>query len=134
MIKVEYLSLCDFANITQEGKLNVSGIFNQVNLKKEPTVLAKAVLVGRVFVSNKYNENNVTIEFDLLSDKKPSGKLPSLKIAVPEKFDKLIGGRYLGFVLDLVNLPIEKEGLYKISILINGKIQADTAFVARLKK
>lgn len=135
MIKVEYLFLCDFVNITQEGKLNVSGIFNQINLNNVPTVLSKAVVVGKIFVSSSYNAPNISVDFELIGDeKKLNKKLPSIKLPVSEKYDKLTGGRNLIFGFDIINLPIEKEGLYKFTINVDGKIKAETAFVAKLKK
>ncbi len=47
-LKTEIIALCDYANVSREGKLNINGIFDELRVQKFPGGIARAFFVATV--------------------------------------------------------------------------------------
>jgi len=124
--KQQILLICDHAFIDNQGKLNIIGVFENINLQKVPGNLLKMVIVGSYLLSNP-NNKQTKLEINLL---KPD---QSLLIHVQKDEAKLHNDRILNFMITLENMKFELLGEHKLEILINGmKAGEQTINVKRL--
>ncbi len=110
MIKVNLITLSDYASVSREGKLSIDGIFDKLNVTTFPTTLVKAFFVATV------NGDSFT-EYKLdLSFKKGTKELANFNL------NSMTGenGRN-NLIVELVGLPIQEEGQYKFSLSHNKK-------------
>jgi hypothetical protein len=109
MLKVNLLTLSDYATVSGEGKLTIAGIFDKLNVGTFPTSIVKAFFVatlnGEAFT--QYN-----LDLDFKKDKKQIASF-ALNSTTGEN------GRN-NLVVEMVGLPIETEGEYYF-ILRNEK-------------
>ena len=47
-LKTEIIALCDYASISQEGKLSINGIFDELRVQQFPGGLARAFFVATI--------------------------------------------------------------------------------------
>jgi Family of unknown function (DUF6941) len=104
-LHTEIITLCDYALISREGKLSISGIFDELRVQKFPGGIARAFFVatlrGKEDTSyklkiNTENGSKVLNSLNLEVHTSPNGKN--------------------NIILELVNLGFEKEGEYKFVI------------------
>lgn len=110
MLKVNLITLSDYASISREGKLSINGIFDKLNVTKFPTTLVRAFFVATI-------SGEALTEYKLdLNFKKGSKSLASFNLV------SMTGenGRN-NMVVELVGLPIQEEGEYKFSLTHNKK-------------
>ena len=63
-IKVEYLHLCDAANVDNFGKINILGIFTKMYVSKVPNVSPKFTVVGNLIFDHVIKDRlKVEIKF-----------------------------------------------------------------------
>ena len=107
-LNTEIITLCDYALISREGKLSISGIFDELRVQKFPGGMARAFFVatlrGKVDTSYKLKINTEL------------GKkvINTLNI---DTHTSLNGKNNI--ILELVNLGFEKAGEYKFVIYHN---------------
>jgi hypothetical protein len=110
MLKVNLITLSDYASVSQEGKLTIAGIFDKLNVTNFPTTLVKAFFVATV-AGDAFTEYKLDLSF-----KKGSREIASFNLASTTGEN----GRN-NLVVELVGLPIEEEGKYEFSLTHNKK-------------
>ena len=119
-MEVKFAVLADYANITREGKLNISGIFDIVN----PPVLPFPLPIFYVVISYEAG----AAEYDtmkqisiILSDEDGNRlmELPhELKINRPDRGGTLVTANQLAAI---AGYRFEKAGTYQFAILVGGE-------------
>jgi hypothetical protein len=101
MLKVNLLTLSDYASVSQEGKLTIAGIFDKLNVGTFPTSIIKAFFVATIN-GDAFTQYNLDLDFT--KDKKQIASF-ALSSTTGEN------GRN-NLVVEMVGLPIETEGEY----------------------
>lgn len=124
-MKLNYLFLCDHAFQSEGGKLNLIGIFKNINIRKFPGGVPKFSLVGGLEVPASVFRK-VELEAVLIGpDKKkiPFG-MSTLRATLPKREET--APFELAFNIEVVGLKFKKEGKYQFLIRFNqqnvGKI------------
>ena len=107
-LKTEIIALCDYANVSREGKLNINGIFDELRVQKFPGGIARAF-----FVATVNGTPNTQYKLNLKVEGRNGGKSPIDNLAL-DAMTAPNGKNNL--VIELVNLGFEKEGDYLFKI------------------
>lgn len=105
MLKVNLITLSDYATVSQEGKLTIAGIFDKLNVANFPTTLVRAFFVATVS-GDAFKEYKLDLSF-----KKGAKQIATFALNSSTGEN----GRN-NLVVELVGLPIETEGEYKFSL------------------
>jgi hypothetical protein len=119
---VKLALLADYANVTAEGKLNILGIFDRINVNTIPAVHPQMHLILRfeAHPAERNRSHNVEIRlhdpdgqtvFEVKGDVVPQGQ-GSEPIATNQ-------------ILTLNNLQLSKSGGYNFVILINNDLKSE---------
>jgi hypothetical protein len=111
-LELKLLTLCDFAMVSQEGKLSVIGMFDRIFTKKIPSSFVRSFVVA--IVEGEPN-NEYEIEFNIQG---ADGKsiLPSKTLKI-----KLGNSGRSNLITDLVNMPLPNFGEYTLSLRSESK-------------
>jgi hypothetical protein len=121
-LQVKLAVLADYANVTAEGKLNILGIFDRINLVQVPAVHPQMHLVLRLEAHPVERDRAHRIEIRLHD---PQGStifdvngeiVPRGEGTQPVSTNQ---------ILTLNNLQLEKIGAYNFVILINGDLKSE---------
>lgn len=121
-MQVKLAVLADYANVTGEGKLNILGIFDRINLMQVPSIHPQMHLVLRLeaHASERERSHNIEIRlqdpegttiFEVNGDIVPRGE-GAQPIATNQ-------------ILTLNNLQLEKIGAYNFVIFINNDLKSE---------
>ncbi|HSX08662.1 MAG TPA: hypothetical protein VLF93_00735 [Candidatus Saccharimonadales bacterium] len=116
-LHTEIITLCDYALISREGKLSISGIFDELRVQKFPGGIARAF-----FVATLRGDSDTSYKLKI-STENGSRVINSLDLEVHTSFN----GKN-NIILELVNLGFEKEGEYKF-VIYNGKTEVGSTSV-----
>ncbi len=110
MLKVNLITLSDYASVSREGKLSIDGIFDKLNVTTFPTTLVRAFFVATV-------SGDALTEYKLdLNFKRGKKEIASFNLVSNTGEN----GRN-NLVVELVGLPIEEEGKYEFALTYNKK-------------
>jgi hypothetical protein len=121
-LQVKLAVLADYANVTADGKLNILGIFDRINLMQVPAVHPQMHLVLRLEAHAAERERAHKIEIRLHD---PDGAtifevngdiVPHGEGAHPVSTNQ---------ILTLNNLQLEKIGAYNFIIFINNDMKSE---------
>lgn len=125
-LKTEIVALCDYANISREGKININGIFDEVRVQSFPGGIARAFFVATV--RGTANQSyNLTLKVE--SEKNTPNPLKPLQINVQTSFN----GKN-NILIELVNVIFQNPGDYQFSIYNSDEKVGSTSlkvFVAK---
>jgi hypothetical protein len=121
-VQVKLALLADYANVTAEGKLNILGIFDRINVMEIPAVHPQMHLILRLEAhpAERNRPHNVEIRlhdpdgetvFDVRGDFVPQGKAGET-IATNQ-------------ILTLNNLQLAKPGGYTFVVLVNNDLKTE---------
>jgi hypothetical protein len=120
--------IADYANEAQNHKLNIMGIFNEINPPVYPYRLPTMYLVFKLRPQlGEYNtKKTVTVKL-MDADGHELMAIPQ-EITIPD----IKGGKRpeLQGVIGLNNLEFSKEGTYIFVILVNGDPKGETSIIA----
>lgn len=126
-MKLNFIHLCDHAFQSEGGKLNIIGVFKNINVKKFPGGVPKFNLVGSLEVTTDIS-GEFTLRVVLLG---PNGnqidiKVPQLKGILP----KQKGGSSfdLNFNLEFGGLQFNEPGKYNFIVYFNEKDVGNISF------
>lgn len=105
--------VCDHAFVDNSGKLNLIGIFENVNLESIPKQLLKMVIVGSYLVSDP-EANELKFEINIL--KPDNSKLAHLE----NERVKIGNNRKFNIIFEIANIRFDSFGEYKIEAITNG--------------
>ncbi len=111
--------LADYANISEEGKLNVLGVFDIIFAPEFPALHTELHLVLRFEAGPAERGQTKSIEIKLIDqDGAVLGTL-SGKLALPEEYPALTVG--INQILRFQHLFFERPGDYRFHVLVNGE-------------
>jgi hypothetical protein len=117
-MEVTLALLADYANVSQEGKLNVMGVFNRIWAKKFPAVHPEMRLVFRLEAGLAERGTDKVIEVKLLdADAKVLQHLKG-QFTVPAESPRPT--IEIAQVLTFATVRFEKPGDYAFHILVGG--------------
>lgn len=114
-VKLNFAHICDYASFSKGGKLNISGIFKNINTVEFPFTLFQMFIVVNILVNTAGIYEGIiklTREEDRVEDMKP------LKFNLVANKDN----SELGFLGQINNVKFDKEGIYKFKIYVNDSL------------
>lgn len=128
-MQVRLALLADYANVTAEGKLNILGIFDRINVHEMPAVHPQMHFILRleahpverdrthVVEIRLYDPDGQTV-FQVKGDMVPHG-MPGQAIATNQ-------------ILTLNNLQLAKTGGYTFVVFVNNDLKTEVGLVVEL--
>ena len=116
-MRVSLAVLCDYANVTREGKLNIMGIFDTIFAQSFPARHTAMNLVLRLVADPQEFGKTQRISIQLMDEdgkrmfEAEAEMLPQGQGSTPANVDQILG---------LGNLVFPKPGTYCFSVVING--------------
>ena len=125
-MEVPLALLADYANVSQDGKLNVMGVFDRIFAREFPAVHPEMRLVMTFAAGPAEKGSEKQIELKLL-DADGMVKLHlTTQLTVPaESPDPTVQANH---IVRLTGLVFEHPGRYQFSILVNGDEKKVVAF------
>ena len=113
-MKLLYVLLADHAFLSIDKKLNVIGIFENINALRFPVTHPKFVVVGSIEPSKKEFKMSIVIAD---GEGRPiMDNVPEQNISLPAAAD-----RNFNFIVEIINSTFPKAGDYEVQILVDGK-------------
>jgi hypothetical protein len=113
-VKAEIITLCDYALVSQEGKLSLIGVFDEVRVAKLPGGISRAFFVAAV-KGDPRTEYGFTIKAENTTDKAEIIKPLEVKVKTGYNGKSNI-------IVQMINLAFNKQGEYRFSLLSNNEI------------
>lgn len=122
-ININYAFLCDQAFLSADGKLNVTGIFDEIKAHFFPVVHPQLYVVCHFNVDT---EGSVPYLIKVV-------KIDGEEIFVSEKVNlsSTKTGDILGNIYQLTQIKFETEGKYEVQIYINDTLERALPLVVR---
>ena len=118
-MQVEIAVVADAANVSQEGKLNITGIFDNITTAAMPMHWPFFVLVLRLRAMAGEKGRNQIINVILIDqDGKTIHRLPEVQLQLPSDAPGTSG--VIPLVFGVANLEFQSFGEYRFEILLNG--------------
>lgn len=112
--------LADYANITEDGKLNIMGVFGEINPPTLPFALPMMFLVIGFSASPSEVGAKQEIRIALISEEgRELFNLESSVVASPPK--RSDRPAYIQSIIGLGGCKFEREGMYHFAIMVNGE-------------
>lgn len=125
MIEVNFAHLCDTAFFSKEEKLNIIGIFKNINTGVLPFAYPKMT-----FVVSLLTDEMQSFKAQIL--KKDTNEVISKVEANPRETKKLEKVTEINFLNDFINTKFEEEGEYFLEVWFGKKILTKIPFSVRL--
>jgi hypothetical protein len=110
--KLNFSFLCDYASVSREGKLNMNGIFENINVRQLPTHHPLMFIVANIAGVNERDQFTCELVYN------DGGQKQLASISQPVKVDPK---RNFGFIGQFVNVRYEQTGEYLIRFFIDNK-------------
>jgi len=114
-VKLNFAHICDYASFSEGGKLNIFGIFKNINTAGFPIVHSQMFIVVNITagIAGEYKE---VIKFVREEDK--------TEIIKPLEFNMRTNksNSEIGVLGQISNIKFDKEGKYKFKIYINNNL------------
>ncbi len=118
---INFIHLCDTAFFSQEGKLNIIGMFKAIGTTKFPTVHPKMAIVLDVNISE-----STKLKIQVL--KKETGEtIAKLEGNLDRKGDAK-GSKEMCFISDFNNMKFEEPGEYLVEVWIGDELFENIPF------
>lgn len=122
-MKVTFAVLADAANITREGKLNILGIFDSIQVQQFPVTHPQMQLVMRFEGDISEAGKKKKVEVQLMDeDGKKLFVLGGEFALGPGRPGEMIGSNH---ILTINMMKFEHPGDYEFKILINDELKAE---------
>ena len=113
-MKLLYVLLADHAFLSIDKKLNIIGIFENINAARFPVTHPKFVVVSSIEPSKKEFKMSIVIAD---GEGRPiMDNVPEQNISLPAAID-----RNFNFIVEIINSTFPKAGDYEVQILVDGK-------------
>jgi hypothetical protein len=125
---ISFALFADAANLSQEGKLNILGVFDAVQVSSFPTVHPRANLVLRVKGKRAdAGQHSVTLRWLNPEGTELWSSTGELNIAVPPN-----GVQEMDVpLIAAVDLPLDRPGSYTLAIALDDAPRGDITLQAR---
>lgn len=125
-MEVTLAVLADYANVTQEGKLNVMGLFTHINARVIPYIHPQMLLVWEAEAGPAEWGTRKDVEIKLLDEAanqilsvRGNLEVPRGEPSRPVRINSLMGFN---------NVKFDAEGDYEFAILIGGETKKNVSF------
>lgn len=133
-VKLNYLHLCDAANIDSNGKLSMLGIFSRIFLPSVPNKFRKFTIVCSLTI-NSLSKEKESIQLKFLDSKNKELNLNKpIKFDINIKKDNLKKDAVVNLLLDISNLEFSTFGKHSLNVLLNEKKIGETSLVVEERK
>ncbi|MFA6160329.1 MAG: hypothetical protein WC678_04580 [Parcubacteria group bacterium] len=117
--RLNFVHICENAFTSSDGKLNVIGIFDQINALNFPALHPRLMIVTSVAGNiGKYIEN-----IEIVS---PKGEIIA-RAGNPIEIFK--DGGSTNFIADFIGIVFPEDGVYKIRVKINETVVDNNGFI-----
>jgi len=131
-MKVELLTLADYAVVVPGGKLTIVGTFDRLALPKLPFQQPSFFLVGKFrFDATEVGEKRVKFVFTD-PDAKEIAALPEVTVPVAIRDEEYTAAMQV--VLRINGLPLAQAGDHSVAVLIDGRTEATITLTIQLNK
>jgi len=128
-LNTKYSFICDGANISQRGTLNVLGIFRNIHCPQFPHIHPKMVYVA-CFDFHRSEVGSHIFKITLVDE---DGK--NVINAINGKIEVLPVQLYTNIIMEFNGLKIEKAGTYQIDLTVdNHHLCSESIAVAQIPK
>jgi len=125
-LEVTLAVAADYANITNDGKLNIMGIFEEVNPTGFPTLLQQMFLVISFEAGPAEFGAQKVVHIAFMDDDGNRKVTLDVPVVVPRPVRP--GSRaYFSQVIGLGGLPIEAPGDHQFAILVGGETKGSVS-------
>src|SRR5215216_3295754 len=119
-VEVKLAVLADYANVSQNGKVNIMGIFQEVNAPSLPFHLSQMYLVLTFEAGGAEFGQQKQLRIVLLDSDGNERMVLEGELQVPRPPRQ--GSRaYINEAIGLAGVPFEKAGDYEFAILVGGE-------------
>lgn len=109
----ELIVVCDHAMVSQDGKINIIGLFDEVRVSKFPGGIARLYLAA---VLN--GDKNQSHKFSITLTKENTDK----NLLNPISIEGFVGENgKINILIEILNIIFPKEGVYFINLYANGE-------------
>jgi len=131
-MKVELLTLADYAVAVPGGKLTIVGTFDRLALPKLPFQQPSFFLVGKFrFDATEVGERRLKFVFTD-PDGKEIGALPEVKVPVAIRDEEYTAAMQV--VLRINGLPLTQVGDHSVNVVIDGRTEGSASLTIQLDK
>lgn len=123
MTTLHYAHLCEMAFLSQNGNLNIIGIFENVNATQFPTVFPKLAII--VALSTNVGKHQTVIRFINSSTKQEVMNPITIGLDVKDT------GNPIRLIGDINNLNIKEEGAHLIRVEFDGNPLVELPFTVK---
>jgi hypothetical protein len=131
-MKTEIFVIAENANLSQEGKLNIFAIFNQINAPQFPTLYPRPTIVIKLALEPGERSTNrkITLYFAGEDNNVQQIKLVESVVDFPPR----VGGLNpdAAIILNINAIGFEKPGTYQFILHVDDNFQASLFVYARL--
>jgi hypothetical protein len=121
MVKVTLALLADYANVSREGKLNILGIFDNINAQNVPAIHPQMQLVLTMEADRGDADKEHKIEIELID----ADGTKLFSIGGDLRFTSPPPGEHIkvNHIIQLNNLQFNRFGNYEFKILMNNEVR-----------
>ena len=115
-IKFDFLHTCDYVSVDQFGKLNLLGVFENINTLDFPLINHQFFVVTNILISESGNYECVIKISDPDSTEIGKFVMGDLKVSIGKDNPTFA----LGIIAQFNNIKFEKAAKYKLEVIIEG--------------
>ncbi|GEM_PF-227083 len=125
-MEIKLRALADFASVTREGKLNIMGIFDQINPVGFPALIPMMHLVVTYEASPAEGNSEKQVRIVLMSADGPLAELDQVvRVPAPERPGSRIN---VNQIVAIGGIGFQNPGDYSFVILVNGEEKGSLPF------
>ena len=123
MLEIKLATIADAANISREGKLNITGIFNNIKTASFPASHPCMVLVYVIEGDRSDSQAQHILKVDLI-DEDGTLIIPSLEGKINFRTVGDVNKVSASQIIQFANVQFKKHGRHEFKILLNGEVRA----------
>lgn len=123
MLTISLATIADAANISREGKLNITGIFGNINAVSFPAQHPWMVLVFVINGDRSDAESEHKLKVDLI-DEDGTLLIPSITGTIKFGATPASGIIHAPQIIQLSNVQFKQAGRHEFKIILNGEVRA----------
>ena len=121
-MKVEILTLCDFAQAEPTGKMNILGSFDRILAKEAPIARSVFAVASRIrFEAHEEGPKTVSLSF---IDSDGQRVVPLLRAQFGVKLQPNESSATLNYVMVIPQIKFARFGDYQIDLAVDDKVEA----------
>lgn len=128
-MKIEILTLCDFAQAEPTGKMNILGSFDRIYAKEAPVARSVFAVAARIrFEAHEEGERSVSLSF---IDSDGQRVMPLLRAKFTVKVPPNESSATLNYVMVIPQIKFARFGDYQVDLAVDDKVEATSPLYIR---